>query len=737
MQNYKTNPLLIILGATALIALILLILPANIQPLVFWFIVLFGIINISIRIGQAGLQNTKQFVDAIGKSRPYIAHISFGVAVVLICVASYFYQPAFVEIYIGFYIYLFGLLLLYPANPVLPPMQASASTETISDSTIRYIPIVIAIVALILLTMINIPQDYLTPVHHLLGMNASPPWVQMALLIGAIVGLAHGFGGRLFPRRFKWEVHHTLLYLIVVFGFALRLWDIENTYRLFVDEYSFLSDVLHMRDRTPPILLPIGSPNAGVYPFFQALFSAILEPGFTSLRLPSIIISTAGIVAIYAFARQLFSIRVALMSALLLATMPVYLQFSRIGLNNIADPVFGVVGFVYILRGMRSGRVSDYAMAGIAFALTHYFYEGGRLFFTGFLICWLVWIHIFSRKDPLFRPITRQQLFALGFCLVALIAPMYHTFYQFRFILFERFAITRTTRFPLAVRLEEFFMDFELANIAIPLHRYVFTPVDDLFYQNEYAFILPILVPFFLLGFGRLLWKIRTVRGGLLIWWMIGASVGNNFVEQAHSAESPRYIIVYAILMVVVALGIQTLWGFIDQRITIRLQRYLKTIVVLFLLSVSLIQIQHYFGAVVPNYYDWIHNRSYQGQARPSLDDVLLRAVELPDNTTLIYISDLIMPTVHRQAIPAYFERSADELQIIQKFVDEIDNDYLAWLPPTTNYVFALMPDDQDPILDMITDNFVVTEITGSPAPVPESAEMLFIHAPISANGRR
>src|SRR5262249_24735862 len=81
-------------------------------------------------------------------------------------------------------------------------------------------------------------------------------------------------------------------------------------------------------------------------------------------------------------------------AVLLLATFPAHLHFSRIGLYNIADPLFGTLALAFLARGWKSKRRSDYVVAGAALGLTQYFYEGGRLLFPVLAVGWyiLLWL---------------------------------------------------------------------------------------------------------------------------------------------------------------------------------------------------------------------------------------------------------------------------------------------------------------------------------------------------------
>jgi len=624
-----------------------------------------------------------------------------------------------------FYIFLLSLPILFAMRKLLPPLPADTD-QPLSTDKMRYPALGIALISLLLLTTINVPVDTMTDLHRFIGMDVSPQWVQMGLLGIAIVALVHGFGGRMLPRRFRWQRHHTVLLLIVLLAGIVRGWDINDTYRLFIDEALFMGDTALILSEPLPALVPNYAPATDAYSILQAMSATLFGRSMASLRLVSALMGMAGIVVVYTLARQLFSVRVALISALLLATFPVSVQFGRIGLYNVADSVFGLLAFVYILRGLRSGHVSDFAMAGVLFGITQYLYEGGRLFFSLFFVCWMVWIHVVARRDPNFRIPSRQQWGAFLFCFIVLAIPVYHTLWQFDYPITLRLNEVRINDNP--------FPEVDITHLSTPILQYVSYPSKGIFYQSEYAFILPILAPFFLLGFGRLLFEVHRLRGALLVWWIIGVSVSNSLISGSIQADAARHMVVYSVLMIVTAVGIGTIWRLVTDKMP-RFRRWINGFFIAYLILVTGVQIGHYVGDVVPNMYDLIYGVHHQtGRPQPAFDDMILRAVELPPNTAVIVISDWLLPDTHRLVAPLYFGRDEHEFTVTGRFADTLDATYFATLPRDVNFVFVFTRYHQDRVVAMIEQYFTITHITDSPYDIPETVEMVFFHAPLSHN---
>ena len=258
---------------------------------------------------------------------------------------------------------------------------------------------------------------------------------------------------------------------------------------------------------------------------------------------------------------------------------------------------------------------------------------------------------------------------------------------------------------------------------------------DDVFFQSTNAIILPILTPFFLLGLGRLLWQLHTVRGSLLVWWIIGTSLSNNLIRGSFLPITPRHNVVYGVLMVVTAFGIDTLWTMIIQHVRIPLRRWVSIGFVGFLLLVTGIHIHHYFGTVVPLQYRHVYGLDANlDQPKPAFDNMIRRAVDLPDNTTVIAFTDWAFPLTHKSIVPVYYGRDPEKFRVLSAEPRTINASYFALLPHNINYVFSFTRYHEDRLIDMIDDYFTITRIEGSLIDVPESVEMIFVHASLEDN---
>jgi len=97
------------------------------------------------------------------------------------------------------------------------------------------------------------------------------------------------------------------------------------------------------------------------------------------LRTLSALFGVATIPALYLFARKPFGRRVALAAACLLAAYHLHVHYSRIGLNNVADPLVALLAFTAFFEGCRRRSPFLFALAGVLIGFDQHLYFGGRL----------------------------------------------------------------------------------------------------------------------------------------------------------------------------------------------------------------------------------------------------------------------------------------------------------------------------------------------------------------------
>ncbi len=164
-------------------------------------------------------------------------------------------------------------------------------------------------------------------------------WLEGLLLLG-ITGLAVG------------------LRLYRIDSFPEGLWYDEAVYGNLVDR--MLHDASYRPIYAPPANM------SGLFLFLIAGAFKVFGRGMLAIRLVSAGAGIATVVAFYFLARLYLSRPVALAATVLLAVSAWHLNFSRIGLQGILSPLFGVLALLFLVRAWRTGRLTDFALAGFA-----------------------------------------------------------------------------------------------------------------------------------------------------------------------------------------------------------------------------------------------------------------------------------------------------------------------------------------------------------------------------------
>ena len=141
--------------------------------------------------------------------------------------------------------------------------------------------------------------------------------------------------------------------------------------------------------------------NFGVEPLFiylTALAFRLFGAGPTTQRAVAALLGTLTVPALYGLARELrqadqrLSRAFPLLSAAALALLYWHLHFSRLGIEPVWVPLLLVLAFWALWRGLRTGRLWLFAIAGLCLGLGFYAYPAGRLLplLAAALVAWLL-----------------------------------------------------------------------------------------------------------------------------------------------------------------------------------------------------------------------------------------------------------------------------------------------------------------------------------------------------------
>jgi hypothetical protein len=411
---------------------------------------------------------------------------------------------------------------------------------------------------------------------------------------------------------------------VFVVALAARLWMLGDSVRVLVDELIPINEMLRLWDNPNlPILEPI--PPYSTFPrlfaSWQAEAANLVGHNLLALRLPGALVGTLTVAVVYTLGRVLFNNRTALVAALLLATFPPHMQFSRIGAVNIADDLFGTAAVLFFAWGMKSNRRAAWALGGAALGLTQYFHEGGRLLFPILMAAWLA-------LRLIHRPACLRQwwrgLLSAGITAAAIAAPVYYVIGQLnqpatarmnQNVLDGGYWAAILTSGP-----GSDLFDWLVRHSIDPFLLFVSRADTSPFYGGSQPLIMVVLLPAFFAG---LFWSFGSSGGRLLLLWF-GLTWAGNLVL-ADSALVSRYVVVFPAVALLLALGITETVSRLRWKPACRL-------VVAYVLLCAVVQLAYYFGPHLTEF-----NRLIRPDKRDAYD-AILRAASLPPGTTIYLI---------------------------------------------------------------------------------------------------
>lgn len=536
--------------------------------------------------------------------------------------------------------------------------------------------------------------------------DAAPHWLQFVLLYLGIILLIGGLG-RITPASagtFSWGdlSRHEWFQLTGVLALAaiLRFWELGSKVRVPVDEVLPMTEILALWGNPHlPMISPLGfiSSQTRLFASWQAASVAVWGHNLLALRIPSAVVGTLTVGAVYFLGRVLFDRRTALIGALILAAFPPHLQFSRIGILNIADPLFGTLAFAFICLAFKNNRRIAWVLGGVALGLTQYFYEGGRLLYPALILMWVMLTLLANRKA-----IRSWIPGFLTYCAAAVViaAPIYYTLARSYDPLSNRFNtlaltgndwLTLLTSPPGSPT-----FDFLIRHLIDPFLLFISRPDPTPYYGGSTALLLFFLVPPFLAG---CLWAVRSRGGrGLLLWFFV-TWAGN--ILMVDSALAARYVTVFPAVALLIAIGITQLVLYLPDS-----YRFKITLIVVGFCVIG--QTIYYFGP---------HLDQYEQQLVPGRDGyaALFRAAELPSGTT-VYLID--PPATFTEDYAQTLLRFLAEDKTIHLIEASATVDFSA-LQDASTYAFFIPSDDPDS-LQMLSQHFDLDAPIYTSDPLPK-----------------
>jgi len=529
--------------------------------------------------------------------------------------------------------------------------------------------------------------------------------VQAILLFVGVALCFHGIGFCL-----RWSLSRldtTLLISLILFAFIIRVIDVANAIHTPIDEFHMIKSVVDLRqDTLTPILAPFDQIAAftWIYSIFQWISHEIFGSNLTALRIPSAIFGALTVGAVYGLVRMVIRhCTWAICSALILATFPPHVHFSRLGLLLIVSPFIGTLIVMVLIQAFRTRSRQDILLTGMLIGLLPYFDEAGELLYPLVMISTAFWFILINRYR-----FHINHLFWLIIGTLLTSFPVFYTLLGYRASWFSRFEQNniRPSDFPpfLNSTFETIQFWFN-ARLVPPFAHLVHLPdTSALFYLGETGMVLWWVTPLMILGVFA--WIRQSFGIGFIFFvWFIGVPLGNSLIE--YHTWTARYMPIAPVLAIAIAGGIIA---------TSRLFAHRRHIVVIILTTLICIgQLGYYAFEHLPHY------RENVLEFGKDYADVAWRVRDLPENTvtTLVY-QDAIFGLHY----PLLFEWWGVNRDLTFYADYEITRaDVLRWRYVDQHDSHVLFYDERDTrLLDWLQKaEFIISEPIYSPYPIHRS----------------
>lgn len=539
---------------------------------------------------------------------------------------------------------------------------------------------------------------------------------QFVFLCAGVVLVVAGLGGVQWLKALRikrgvaWE--WVAVTVIVLLGFGIRLWQLGSAVHRFVDEMNFATVVLYFETGDNIMLLhPVIRGYPALFAYWQHWGMGTFGRDLYTLRIVSVVLGTLTIPAVYLLGREIVDRRTGLMAAALLAGFPPHIQHSRLGIGIIADPLFGTLALAFMARAIKTRKRRDYALSGVCLGLTQYFYEAGRLLYPPLMVVWVVIGLILWTPKP-----SKRGLMITLLAAVVVAGPIYYTLAGIHAPLMARMEESGWVAASDTLPESESSREAYISRLKTTFRVYTNLPESLLYYYGgDHAFLLAVLIPFFLLGGAYALWRFRN-PAFLLVIWVVSTSVGNSLIKDV--TISARYVVVFPALALLVALGIRETAALVWPK---KLPAYTQAIVLTGLIvGLCIYQVDFYMGPQLTRYNEQIRNKQKDGE------DALFRARELPVGTQVFIVGEDIIDYGYAQSIMNYL-RPGMNVELFAR--DQMTMLYLETMPERENLVFFLMPEDTR-TFDRLRRFFTLLPPEKSPYNVPEDQQFLMYFAP-------
>lgn len=348
-----------------------------------------------------------------------------------------------------------------------------------------------------------------------------------------------------------------------------------------------------------------GAANAASFPaILVGTIGKWIGMNIFTARLIHSVIGALNVVFIYLFARELFSRRVAVITAIFLMFMTQHLLFSRKIESMIFTMFFATACFSIYFTALRKGNKLLMILSGLCLGLGIYFYTPGRVTPVILVIFWL----IILMRNIMKKETYRYLIFSMLLVAASLIAftPLMDFVVKNPKIYFERAAAFNVLPSvldgadmvtPVINQFKPYFDLFFLKGSPVAIYNISGVPAFDVIFNY-----------FLLAGLGFLIFNWRN-RGNLfvLLWFFVGMGIG--LIASSSDLYPARMILALPVLAVIAAIGMDRQAGWIENIKLKNSKRVALSVMFIILLIFVILNVYSFFirlpkDAAVRYYYN-------------------------------------------------------------------------------------------------------------------------------------
>ena len=206
---------------------------------------------------------------------------------------------------------------------------------------------------------------------------------------------------------------------ILALSAALRLYNLEDIPAgLWFDEADNLIQARHYA--LDPGRTPAYAPSTNLPTMFLLPIAALVKLAGVAITTPRLVAAAFGVAGVgvtFLFVRHIMGTRCGLIAAFLVGVMRWDIIWSRIGMHGVTGVLFAALTGWLTLRAVRSGRASDYGLAGVSLGLGMWFYTSFRMF--PIIVVFILLYHLVVSRPAIRGFVVRVGLMALVSVFVA------------------------------------------------------------------------------------------------------------------------------------------------------------------------------------------------------------------------------------------------------------------------------------------------------------------------------